>query len=112
MINYELPIAEIVARLSGRRTCKQCKAVFHATQQPPKVSGVCDHCAGPLIQREDDRPESVTIRMEAYERSTSPLIQFYDKSGLLVRVRAEGTPGEICERTMVMLEQRRGALHA
>lgn len=103
VVNYELPLAEIVSRLSGRRTCKQCKAVFHVTGQPPKTEGVCDHCGGALFQREDDRPESVTVRMEAYQRSTMPLIEFYSKLGLLMPVGANGSPDDICGRTMAAL---------
>jgi adenylate kinase len=106
VVSYELPLEEIVARLSGRRTCKQCKAVYHITGQPPNVENVCDHCSGPLFQREDDRPESIAVRMEAYERSTAPLIDFYSKLGLLVRVPAIGSPEEICERSMAALESR------
>jgi adenylate kinase len=106
VVTYELPLEEIVARLSGRRTCKQCKAVYHITGQPPNVENVCDHCSGPLFQREDDRPESIAVRMEAYERSTAPLIDFYSKLGLLVRVPATGSPEEICERSMAALESR------
>jgi len=103
VVNYELPIDEIVARLSGRRTCKQCKAVYHVTGQPPKKEGVCDHCAGALFQREDDRPESVKVRMEAYQKLTMPLIEFYSGLGLLMPVTAKGTPEEICGRTMERL---------
>ena len=85
VVNYELPVSEIVARLSGRRTCEKCKAVFHVTERPPKVAGRCDRCDGKLFQREDDRPESIKVRLEAYDRSTAPLIEFYGKAGLLVR---------------------------
>ncbi|MGD0296598.1 MAG: nucleoside monophosphate kinase [Bryobacteraceae bacterium] len=106
VVNYELPLPEIVARLSGRRTCEKCKAVFHVTQQPPKERGLCDRCGGTLFQREDDRPESITVRMEAYERSTAPLIQFYNDIGLLVSVVAAGSPGEICGDTVAALEAR------
>jgi len=104
VVNYELPIEEVVQRLSGRRTCEQCKAVFHVTEQPPKVDGVCDHCRGRLYQREDDRPESITVRMEAYERSTAPLIQFYKDLGLLLPIVAKGSPHEILVRTLDNLE--------
>jgi adenylate kinase len=104
VVNYELPLAEIISRLSGRRVCKKCKSVFHVTHQPPKVEGVCDHCGGRLYQREDDRPESITVRMEAYERSTAPLIDFYQKLGLLLPVAATGSPEEICARTLAALE--------
>ena len=73
VLSYELPLEQVVARLSGRRTCPDCKAVFHVEARPPKVAGVCDQCDGKLYQREDDRPESIRVRMEAYERSTAPL---------------------------------------
>ena len=107
VVNYELPVEEIVHRLSGRRICKDCKAVFHETERPPKVAGVCDHCGGPLLQREDDRPESVSVRLEAYEEKTAPLVAFYRELHLLLPVSAVGTPEEICARTITALEARR-----
>lgn len=103
VVNYELPVGEIVARLSGRRTCEKCKAVFHVSERPPKTAGRCDRCDGKLFQREDDRPESIQIRLEAYERSTAPLIEFYKKARLLMPVAAKGSPDEICERTIAAL---------
>lgn len=106
VVNYELPIDEIVSRLSGRRTCAKCKAVFHITGRPPRTEGVCDNCGGHLIQREDDRPESITVRMEAYNRSTAPLIDFYRNLGLLVPIAGKGSPEEIFERTLSVLTQR------
>jgi adenylate kinase len=108
VVNYELPVADIVARLSGRRTCEKCKAVFHLTGNPPKVDGVCDRCQGNLFQREDDRSESIAVRMETYERSTEPLIEFYRGLGLLVTVAAVGSPDEICARTLQVLGARIG----
>lgn len=107
VLNYELPVSEIVARLGGRRTCQKCKAVFHVTERPPKVEGQCDRCGGKLFQREDDQPESINVRMEAYDRSTAPLIEFYQKSGLLVRVAASGAPDEILQITLSDLKSRR-----
>jgi adenylate kinase len=107
VINYDLPASEIVARLGGRRTCEKCKAVYHVTERPPKVAGRCDRCDGKLFQREDDRPESVKVRLEAYERSTAPLIEFYQMAGLLMQVAAQGTPEEIFQRTVVELEPKR-----
>ncbi len=107
VVNYELPFSEIVARLGGRRTCETCKAVFNVTERPPKVEGRCDRCDGKLFQREDDRPESIKVRLEAYERSTAPLIEFYQKRGLLLRVAAQGSPDEIFEITMTDLKSRR-----
>jgi adenylate kinase len=100
VINYELPVNEIVQRLSGRRTCEKCKSVFNLKERPPKVEAICDHCGGRLLQREDDRPEAVAVRLEAYERSTAPLINFYVSLGLLMPVAARGTPGEILARTL------------
>ena len=108
VLSYELPLETIVARLSGRRTCSQCKAVFHTVNRPPKKAGVCDHCGAPLIQREDDRPESVRVRMDAYQKSTSPLADFYRRKGLLVSISAEGTPEEIFQRTLKALDGRGG----
>jgi adenylate kinase len=107
VVSYELPLEKVVARLAGRRTCSVCKAVYHVETRPPKVPGVCDHCGGALIQREDDRPESIRVRMEAYERSTAPLAQFYRDRNLLVSVDAEGTPEQIFERTLQALRPRK-----
>lgn len=100
VINYELPTTEIVARLGGRRTCEKCKSVYHITERPPKLAGQCDRCGGKLFQRDDDRPESVHVRLDAYDCSTAPLIAFYERLELLVRVPATGTPEQICARTM------------
>lgn len=104
VLSYELPLETIVARLSGRRTCQKCKAVYHLQSKPPKVAGVCDACGGELFQREDDRPESVKVRMAAYESSTAPLADYYRKRNLLASVPAEGSPEEIYQRTMDKLE--------
>ncbi|HWD18299.1 MAG TPA: nucleoside monophosphate kinase [Verrucomicrobiae bacterium] len=103
VVNYELPIDVIVARLSGRRTCAKCKSVFHLVNHPPQNDGVCDHCAGPLIQREDDRPEAVRVRMAAFQKSVQPLVDFYQQRGLLLSVPAEGSPEAIFERTLAAL---------
>ena len=102
VLNYELPVAKIVSRISGRRTCGKCKAVYHVATRPPKVADLCDHCGGELFQREDDRPESVEVRMKAYETSTRPLINFFEKRGLLVTISAEGSPEEIYQRTRLL----------
>ncbi len=104
VLNYALPIATIVERLSGRRTCAGCKAVFHVSARPPQVADVCDHCGGQLLQREDDRPEAVRVRMSAYENSTKPLIDYYAGHGLLRTISAEGTPEQIYARTLAILD--------
>lgn len=107
VLNYELPLDEIVARLAGRRTCEKCKMVYHVTERPSKVEGHCDRCGGRLVQREDDSPESIKVRLEAYERSTAPLIDFYSQQRLLVRVAATGLPDKICTRTLAEIEPMR-----
>lgn len=104
-VDYRMPIDQIVARLSGRRTCSQCKAVYHTATRPPKVEGVCDACGGGVVQREDDRAEAVRVRMEAYETQTKPLTDFYAKLGKLLVVEADGTPELILEKTIQRLAQ-------
>jgi adenylate kinase len=105
VLSYELPLAEIVDRLSGRRTCAKCKAVFHQTARPPRKEGICDLCGGTLIQRDDDRPESVRVRMRAYEDSTRPLADYYRQTGRLVTISADGTPEAILERSLGALRR-------
>jgi len=100
VLNFELPIDFIIARLSGRRTCPKCKAVYHIVNNPPKQPGVCDVCGTELIIREDDRPEAIRVRMEVYKKSTAPLIDYYESKGLLKTVVAKGTPEEVYARTL------------
>jgi adenylate kinase len=109
-ICFELPLDDIVARLSGRRTCSSCQAVFHVSHRPPTVPGVCDHCRGRLVQRDDDQPEAICVRMRVYKEETQPLIDFYQRNGKLQRVQAVGSPQEIFDRTMRLLGQHRCAL--
>jgi adenylate kinase len=111
VLSFELPIDEIVARLAGRRTCNGCKAVYHVTGLPPKKEGICDKCGGTLVQREDDRPESVRVRMEVYEKSTAPLTEFYRRLGLLVPVAAQPYPEGTLDRTLAALQSRENQFH-
>lgn len=106
VLSYDLPIEQIVARLSGRRTCASCKAVYHVTTKPPKVADVCDSCSGKLVVREDDRPEAIRVRMLAYEKSTAPLADYYRQRGLLVSIPADGSPEDIYKRTVAGLATR------
>jgi adenylate kinase len=103
VLSYDMPLEQVIARLSGRRTCAGCKAVFHVTGRPPKVPDVCDNCGGKLVLREDDRPESIRVRMQAYQASTAPLADYYQKAGLLTPLSAAGAPEEIFERTVAAL---------
>ena len=70
------------------------------------MDGICDQCGGKLYQREDDRPEAIRVRMEAYERSTSPLADYYRAKGLLISILAEGTPEQIFDRTLKALKPK------
>lgn len=106
VLDYELPLETVVRRLSGRRTCSRCQAVFHIDNRPPQQPGVCDYCGGTLIHREDDRPEAIRVRMEVYQRSTAPLIEYYRARGLLVSVPAEGTPEQVFQRSLALLQER------
>ena len=107
VLSYDMPLEQVIARLSGRRTCAGCKAVFHVTGRPPKVPDVCDNCGGQLVLREDDRPESIRVRMQAYQTSTAPLTDYYQKAGLLVSLSAAGAPEEIYQRTAAALSSLR-----
>jgi adenylate kinase len=107
VLSYELPTEEIVTRLSGRRTCPGCKAVYHLDARPPRVYGTCDRCGSRLVQREDDRPEAIRVRMQAYEASTRPLAEHYARAGKLVRVLGSGTLEEVLRRSLVALDERR-----
>jgi adenylate kinase len=73
---------------------------------PPKVEGKCDKCGGELYQREDDRPESIRVRLKAYEESTAPLKDYYAKTGLLITIQADGTPEQVFEQTIGALRDR------
>lgn len=109
VVDYRLPLKKIIARLSGRRTCSNCKAVYHVESLPPKVEGVCDHCGGKLFQRDDDRPEAIRVRMAAYNKNAGPLKRFYRRRKQLVSVEAAGTPQETFRRTMEALKNNRPA---
>jgi adenylate kinase len=106
VLSYELPSEEVVARLCGRRTCPDCKAVYHLTACPPRVESICDQCGGRLTQRDDDRPEAIRVRLRVYEEWTRPLTRHYGQTGKLVVIRASGTPEEVLGRTTQALSAR------
>jgi adenylate kinase len=106
VLSYELPLETIIARLAGRRTCPQCKRVFHIESRPPKTPGLCDDCGLELQQRDDDRPETIRVRMSAYQTSTLPLVEFYRRKRLLVPIEAGATPADTFERTLKALGTR------
>jgi len=99
VFNYELPPDEIVTRLAGRLVCPSCKAVYNVKNKSPQREGICDKCGKPLVQREDDKPESIRIRLEAYESTNRAILDWYARKGLLINVPAHGSPEEIYVRT-------------
>ena len=92
VINFNVTDKEVIRRLSGRRTCKNCGAIYHVDNMPPKKEGVCDKCGGPLYIRDDDSITSITNRLEVYKKQTEPLIGFYKKKNLLKDVVSNTTP--------------------
>ena len=93
----------LVRRISGRRTCRDCGRIYNIYYAPPKEEGRCD-CGGELFQRNDDTEEVVRARLKEYHAKTAPLVEYYRKKGLLVEVNAEGTPKEVYERLLRVIE--------
>ncbi len=94
---FDVPDEVIIDRLSGRRVCSKCGAVYHVKYNPPKVEGVCDLCGGSLVQRDDDREEVVRKRLEVYRKQTQPLIEFYQERGIIYKLDAEKGVEELFE---------------
>jgi len=95
---------EVVRRLSGRRTCRQCGHVWHLEFDPSKEAGVCDLCGGELFQRDDDQPETIRRRLEVYLDQTAPLVDYYHQAGLLVTIEAVGPVDGVTKRAITALE--------
>ena len=85
-IDVDVPDENIVRRMSGRRSCPKCGATYHIAYLPPKAEGICDHCGAELVQRDDDKPETVLNRLSVYHDQTQPLIEYYEKAGVLKTV--------------------------
>jgi adenylate kinase len=88
VINFDIPDSSVLERLGGRRVCRKCGHNFHVLFDKPKKEGVCDHCGGEVYTREDDKPESITKRLEVYRAQTAPLIDYYRGKGILVDIDA------------------------
>jgi adenylate kinase len=93
-----VPDEEIVKRISGRRTCRNCAAMYHVLFEPPAKAGVCDKCGGELYQREDDAEETVRERLKVFAEATRPLLDHYDRLGLLGQVDGVGRTDEVEKR--------------
>lgn len=94
----EVPVEQIVERISGRRSCAACGAVYHLSSAPPKQPGICDRCGGELIQRSDDVEDAVRTRLETYESWTAPVVDFYEAQGLLRRIDGVGSVADVYGR--------------
>ena len=96
---------EVVRRLSGRRTCRRCGRIWHATFDPPSRKDRCDDCDGELFQRDDDREETIRHRIDVYAAQTQPLIAFYADEGTLLGIDATGPVEEITDRALAALRR-------
>lgn len=94
----DVPSEDLVARIAGRRTCRQCGSMSHVRFSPTRRDGACDACGGETYQRDDDREETVRRRLTVYAEQTAPLVRFYEGRGLLRRVAGTGEIGEIFAR--------------
>ena len=94
-INIEVADEELISRLTGRRTCKDCGASYHIVNIPTKVEGVCDECGGELVQRADDTEETVRNRIDVYKDQTMPLVEYYTKGNKIATVDGLGTLEEV-----------------
>lgn len=96
---------ELLERLSGRRVCRHCQAVYHVINSPSKVWGRCDKCSGELYQRSDDTAGTVKKRLEIYFAETAPLIDYYNRGGKLVEIDGVGSMDEVTRRIEAMLRE-------
>lgn len=97
VVNFVVPKEVVVRRLSGRRMCPSTGRIYHIEFGPPKVEGIDDETGEPLIQRPDDREEAIVNRLEVYDRSTAPLIDYYRQKGLIVDIDGSGSPQHVFE---------------
>ncbi|MFQ5816887.1 MAG: adenylate kinase [Terriglobia bacterium] len=103
-INLEVSYDRLFRRLTGRRTCQSCGAIYNIYDRPPRVPDRCDRDAGKLLQRADDREEVIRERLAAYERQTKPLIQYYRQRDALVEVKGDESPEALTRRLIELLE--------
>ncbi len=103
VVAIEVPDEKIVQRMSGRRVCETCGRSYHIVSVPSKVDGVCDSCGGRLVQRKDDKPETVLDRLSVYHRETEPLKGFYEARGILKTVPDQPTLDETTQAILAVL---------
>jgi adenylate kinase len=95
VIEIKVPLEVLIQRLTGRRVCPNCGAVYHLEHDPPKIDGICDRCGSALIQRADDQPEPIKRRLALYYELTAPLLDYYRERGLLVEVNGNRPMDEV-----------------
>ena len=105
-VDIEVPTAQVLRRLAARRVCVDCGANY-SVSSPPLINWTCDVCGGEVIQREDDREEAITRRLELYERQTGPLIDWYKERDQLAAVSGTGAPDMVTRRVIKAIEDRR-----
>ena len=103
VVYFSLSKTEIVKRLSGRRSCPACKAVYQLDSIPPKRAGICDVCGISLIQRNDDKPETIESRLAVYQEQTEPLISYYKNRNILSELDGSGSVVAVQERLLALL---------
>ena len=103
VVAVSVPEDDLVERLAGRRTCRNCGAMYHVEFDPPKITGVCDKCGSELYQREDDSEKTVRNRFRVFHESTRPLLDYYGKAGVLAKVDGFGQPDQVGKRIMKVL---------
>ncbi|HEX6810435.1 MAG TPA: adenylate kinase [Planctomycetota bacterium] len=104
VIYFAVPEAILVGRLSGRRTCSKCGAIWHVEHQPTKKAGVCDQCGGELVQRSDDRPEAIVKRLEVYRSQTAPLLAYYRDRRVLREIDANRSPDLVFQELLKLMQ--------
>ena len=106
VINFIVPRNEVVRRLSGRWSCQKCQAVYHIDSAPSRRPSICDRCHGDLIQRTDDRQETVEARLGVYEQQTAPLIRYYREQGILSDLDGSGPIESVRQRLLGVLSAK------
>jgi adenylate kinase len=101
----QVPHRIIVERLAGRRTCKYCGALYHLKFNPSASESVCDRCGGELLQRDDDREETISARLKVYDKQTAPLVDYYRQRGILREIDGVGSVDDIRNRLIKALEE-------
>ncbi|HEV2357558.1 MAG TPA: adenylate kinase [bacterium] len=108
VVFFEIDEAVVLRRLTGRRVCPTCGAIYHIEHHPPREPGRCDLDGTELIQRRDDAPDTIRRRLEVFRRWTAPLVDYYRARGIFLVVDAEGTAEEVCSRIEEFVAARSG----